>query len=272
MVCRSFLCAAAVCVALASAAGCAFVPKSELDAAQSQNRVLTEQNRAQLAEIANLKTHAAKVQDQLIEAERNLAALEGQSVTDGRQLAAYQREREAMRQQLGGMAYGWRSSGQERAHLAELARHSGLLKFDEQTGICKLEPDVLFESGRATLSGDARAALDQLAQVLRGQGAGQWRVMVVGHTDDRPPRGSEAGQRYADNRHLSAARALAVADYLQQAGLPEDRVGVAGFGRHQTIAANDTAAERQANRRVEIFVLGPETPVVGWTETTATLY
>jgi len=59
---------------------------------------------------------------------------------------------------------------------------------------------------------------------------------------------------------------------LRKAGIPDDRMGIAGFGQHQPISPNDTAESRQKNRRVEIFVVGPDTPVVGWSETLGTLY
>ena len=58
-----------------------------------------------------------------------------------------------------------------------------------------------------------------------------------------------------------------VADRLRQSGIAEDRMGVAGFGQFQPISANDSVQSRQKNRRVEIFVLSPETPVVGWADT-----
>ena len=47
---------------------------------------------------------------------------------------------------------------------------------------------------------------------------------------------------------------------------------MAGFGSHQPLAPNVSAADRRKNRRVEIFVMAPEVPIVGWTETTPTLY
>jgi hypothetical protein len=42
----------------------------QLGTLQTQNRSLLEQNRAQLAEMENLKAHARRLEDKLIEAER----------------------------------------------------------------------------------------------------------------------------------------------------------------------------------------------------------
>ena len=33
---------------------------------------------------------------------------------------------------------------------------------------------------------------------------------------------------------------------------------------HEPVATNGTAKDRQKNRRVEIFVMAPDVPVVGW--------
>ena len=55
--------------------------------------------------------------------------------------------------------------------------------------------------------------------------------------------------------------------------VPNDgRLGVAGFGAHEPVASNVSTNDRQKNRRVEIFVMAPETPVVGWTDTMPKLY
>jgi len=58
---------------LAPLAGC-YVPKSQLVNYETTNRVLAEQNRAQLVEIENLKVHSRQTEDQLIRAEQELAA------------------------------------------------------------------------------------------------------------------------------------------------------------------------------------------------------
>ena len=59
-------------------AACAFsgCESTKVASLESQNRVLAEQSRAQLAEIANLKAHSRKVEDQLISAEQRLAEMD----------------------------------------------------------------------------------------------------------------------------------------------------------------------------------------------------
>ena len=98
----------AVCLLLGpllSASGC-LVPKSQLTGCRSQNRILSEQCRAQLAEIENLKTHSRNVEDQLIRTEEELALLQEEVGLDHRQLANYQRERAELHEQFKGLANG----------------------------------------------------------------------------------------------------------------------------------------------------------------------
>jgi hypothetical protein len=61
----------------------------QLGTLQTQNRSLLEQNRAQLAEMENLKAHARRLEDKLIEAERRV---ESESGFDRRRVAASQRD------------------------------------------------------------------------------------------------------------------------------------------------------------------------------------
>lgn len=239
----------AVCSALA---GCRTVSQSKFDAAQTQNRTLSEQSKSQLAEIENLKVHARNVEDQLIRAEEDLARLDEQH-RGGR---------------LAGSAVPEALSGR----LADLAARYPSLQYDPKTGISKLDTDVLFDSGESKLKPASEKLLEEFADIFQSPEGRELKIMVVGHTDAQGIKGREVRKQYPDNWHLSTGRALAVSDRLRKAGLPEDRMGVAGFGQHQPISPNDTATARQKNRRVEIFVVGPETPVVGWTETLGTVY
>lgn len=105
-------------------------------------------------------------------------------------------------------------------------------------------PDILFDSGKATLRPQAREVLSKVAGILLV--AGGYRLQIEGHTDN-------VGN--ADyNLKLSERRALSVRDYLAQAGLSPDLMTTRGFGETQPIASNERPAERQKNRRVEIVV------------------
>jgi chemotaxis protein MotB len=246
---------------LSMAAGCQLVPKTHLDAAEAHNRTLVEQKNALLAENENLRTHSHRLEDQVKQAEEELAALEEQS--SGRHLV-----RGAAMPVQGGSDVPAKIS----KRLAQLSqRHEGL-EFDPQTGASKLDTDVLFDSGKAEIRTEAEPMLDEFAELLKSPEARELRVMVVGHTDNRRIGKRETRERYPDNWHLASARALAVAEYLQERGVREEQLAVTSFGKHQPIASNQSATERQRNRRVEIFVTGPHTPIVGWTETSKDLY
>ena len=136
----------------------------------------------------------------------------------------------------------------------------------------KLDTYLLFDSGDADLKPGADRILAEFADIFKSSDGRDFKIMVIGHADALGIKGREVRQRYPNNWHLSAGRALAVADRLRKAGLPEERMGVAGFGQYQPISPNDSPESRQKNRRVEIYVLGPETPVVGWADTTGGKY
>jgi flagellar motor protein MotB len=235
--------------AMASTAGC-FVPKSQLVNYETTNRVLSEQNRAQLVEIENLKAHTRQTEDQLIRAERELAADPNHPPLAG----------------TPGLPNGRRLPATVSQQLAGWARQYPNLHFDTETGVSKCDMDVLFDSGQAELRPAARNMLVELAQVLQLAEAKDLKIMVVGHTDNQRIVGQAAREKYANNFHLSTARALAVADLLRSQGLPDQRIGVAGFGAHEALVANDSAADRHKNRRVEIFVMPRDVPVVGWSD------
>lgn len=268
------VCAAALAAIslIASLGGCV-VPQSRYTAMETQNRALVEQNRAQLAEIENLNVHARNTADRLRRAEEELALFEEQSGLERRELADYRRQHEEMRRQFSGMAEGRGFvSPETNGRLAEISqRHRGLL-LDPAGGVAKLKTDVLFDSGSAELKPGAERVLSELAAVLQQPEARDMKLMVVGHTDDRLMAKRPAREKFPDNFALSTARAASVAKVLSRYGVDSSRIGIAGFGDHQPVASNDDPADRRKNRRVELFVLSPNVPIVGWTETTPNIY
>ena len=104
--------------------------------------------------------------------------------------------------------------------------------------------DVLFASGKSDLKPGAINNLDKLTVFLNKYP--ERSVTIEGHTDSV---GSEAL-----NLELSQRRAEAVKAYLVRQGVDAKRVLAAGKGESLPVASNDSAAERQQNRRVEIIV------------------
>jgi len=258
-----------LCV-LPAAVGCGpLVTRSQYAACQTQCQRLSEQMLAQQSEIAALNTHRRDVEDNLIKSERELAALDKQNQANLARIANYEREREQLYARVGGrpgVPVG------VSAQLAALAKRFPQLHFDPQTGMSKLDTDVLFETAKADLRPEAREMLTQFAGVLRSPEASGLRLMVVGHTDNERIVGPDVRQEFPNNWHLSAARALTVADFLRACGVPERQMGVAGYGQYQPVAANSSSGNRQENRRVELFLVAPEVPVVGMTETVTGVY
>lgn len=109
---------------------------------------------------------------------------------------------------------------------------------------------LLFKLNSSDLSGEGKSVLAELAPLFRDYLSGREdRLMVSGFTDDL---GHTEDSGHKDNWELSAARALSAARELIRAGVPKDRVVIAGFGDNAPLVPNDTPAHRAMNRRVEI--------------------
>lgn len=117
-----------------------------------------------------------------------------------------------------------------------------------------LEKDS-FPSGSAALEPDSRQTLARIGTLVAAMTGA---ITVSGHTDDVPMRN---GGLYRSNWELSSARAASVAHELLAAGLDPRRLMVSGHADTQPRAANDTAASRALNRRVDItFANGRDRP------------
>jgi chemotaxis protein MotB len=112
-----------------------------------------------------------------------------------------------------------------------------------------LTDKVLFDSGAADLKPQATPVLSKVAAILSKEGAHQ--VMVEGHTDNVPIRGS----MFPTNWELSTARASRVVRFLIGGGVAQRRLSAGGYAWLHPIDTNATAAGRSRNRRVEIVLL-----------------
>lgn len=95
----------------------------------------------------------------------------------------------------------------------------------------------------------AHNALNRVAQVILRMA--NCRVMVTGHTDDRPVQ----TRTFPSNWELSAARAASVAKALMENGISPDALVIQGKSRFNPLVANTSAENRRINRRVEISLI-----------------
>ena len=80
-------------------------------------------------------------------------------------------------------------------------------------------------------------------------------VDIYGYTDNQGWKNSTAEQSYQKNLNLSQERAQSVSTYLMSCGVAGDQIQkVEGLGEADPIADNSTAAGRQENRRVEVYM------------------
>ncbi len=124
------------------------------------------------------------------------------------------------------------------AQLAELAAKK------TERGMVITLGDVLFGTDLARLNPEGMRTAQKLADVL--QQNMQRTVLIEGFTDST---GSAA-----HNQELSERRAAAVRNALQEMGVARDRIATRGYGPSYPVASNDTAQNRQLNRRVEIVL------------------
>ena len=104
-----------------------------------------------------------------------------------------------------------------------------------------------FALGKADLPDDVRAKLDELANKLKADPAGNY-LEIEGHTDST---GSTAG-----NERLGLARAENVKRYLYETyQIPLHKINVISYGEDKPVAPNNTRDGRAQNRRVVIKVL-----------------
>jgi flagellar motor protein MotB len=129
------------------------------------------------------------------------------------------------------------------------------LKSDPRGMKYEVAESLLFEPGKATLRAKGKEVLRQVSGRLGGMSE---KIIVEGHTDDRPIV-VHAKEFTRGNLELSGERALNVAMFLKsEGGLEANRVSFAGKGEHDPIVANDSDAHRAKNRRVEIIIVRNE--------------
>ena len=111
--------------------------------------------------------------------------------------------------------------------------------------LARLE-DALFDYDKATVRDDARTALRDDVDVIRGILADwpQQKLLIEGHADER---GSE---EY--NMALGDRRARAAEDFLSSMGVAQVQLTIVSFGKDRPVCTDKTEDCWQKNRRAHI--------------------
>ena len=161
-------------------------------------------------------------------------------VSGARAVIGATREVQGLTSGIGGSARGVTASVKD---LAAAMRDLGATESDIEVHI-ELPADVLFDVDKADIRPDAAKALAHLAIVIRSYTGP---VRLIGHTDSD---GSDA-----HNLGLSQRRAQSVQRWLvEKEALAAPRFATEGLGETKPVAANDTAENKQRNRRVEAII------------------
>ena len=214
--------------------------RQDLAAAEAANNNRDEPQTDQMAYIA---AQTARVAQQRAAAKADDARI-AQGTAERDRIQAQARSREA------NVAVAQRNAALEQS--AQLQAEVEALKAKQtDRGLVLTLGDVLFDTGRASLSPGAAAKLDRLAQFLSEHP--DRRVQIEGFTD------SVGGDAY--NLDLSERRAEAVKAALTMRGIDPSRIATEGYGKAYPVASNGDSGGRQLNRRVEVVIGNANTPI-----------
>lgn len=119
------------------------------------------------------------------------------------------------------------------------------------TVILRVNDNIFFDSGDATIKSEAYQLLDNLAQLFAERMDIIEVINIEGHTDTDPISTSQ----YTDNWDLSTKRATNTVRYLlKNEGLDATKMVPKGLSEYHPIATNETAEGKAQNRRVDFVI------------------
>lgn len=240
---------------LALSTGCVGVNHHYLQQSQLRSQMLARQNQQMSGSLGSLTAENQALKQSLDVANQRLANIQGSN----------SQLEERVRNLLANARSGSSPlSDSATRRLEELRQKYPQFEFDPATGVSKFDSDLLFALGSDEVRPEGLQLLDDFAKIMNQPDAQHLRVLVVGHTDDKPISKASTKSRHPTNWHLSTNRANSVVLAMKKSGVQEKRMEAAGCSMFQPVTANTDDKSRAKNRRVEIFVLAPEAAVAGW--------
>jgi chemotaxis protein MotB len=211
-----------------------------LNAAQAELDKLSVDHKRAQADAQRSTRSSTELETQLGEHKTRVTDLEAQLAATTGRLS----ELEASRAEIDARLAEFRRMTQQFQSMIDAGRLE--VVFRRGRMIVALPAQVLFPSGSDKLTEEGQKALRDVGAILHG--VNDRRFIVAGHTDNVPVSTAE----FADNWHLSTARALRVTEALIGAGMRPSQLVAAGHAEFEPVATNKTVRGRQKNRRIEI--------------------
>lgn len=215
--------------------------QERLEAARQQVETLTAARDAALADAQTARRDLETSQDRLAALRANLDGLPPVDAARDRPRESGPSLADRLRSLVGG-------AGDAAPEAAETV-------FVDDGRTLQLSASIAFASGQAALSDEGRRAVDRVAERLltdlRERPSARWRLLVEGHTDNRPI----STEQFPSNWELSAARAAAVTRRLSARGVPAERLLAVGRAAFEPVATGDDPASLAANRRIEFEIV-----------------
>lgn len=242
----------AISLAVFSLTGCNMVPRNDLANAQNRTRQLYNQNKTMAMDRQGLINENQRLQQELADM-RSRGDLLQQRVDN----------LQGERGRISNVKNTNPLSDSANRQFQDLADKYPDFEFDPQTGVSKINNEILFPSGSDELGPEAQNLLRDFARILNKGDSAQLNILVVGHTDDQPVGKARTKAMHGDNWYLSCDRAISVVHSLQRNGVKPARMGATGYSMYQPRVAQTSDQARKQNRRVEIFVLAPNASMAG---------
>ncbi len=129
----------------------------------------------------------------------------------------------------------------------DLLKNAKITKIDDRM-LVTFDKMNFFKTAEIEPNAEGQETLKEFAQKFVPY-AGLYKISIKAFTDKRPVKN---GHRYLDNMELSALRALAALRTLQRAGIPLEKLELAGYGEMNKIQSLMTPAKLKELSGIEL--------------------
>jgi chemotaxis protein MotB len=238
--------------------------QTERQALQAERQTLQKQRAELQQQIDSLDAQRSALEQQKASLERDSVTLQTrvgllaqERTTLERQQAELKKQIDALEQQKAQLLA---ASQQTQSQYDALVRNltdevnKGQLQVRQYKNMLTVDvaEQLFFDSGQASLKDSGKEVLKKVGDALKAYDDKV--IRIIGHTDNVPI--AKALQKvFPSNWELSVARATTVVRYLQEVGIPPERLIATGRAEYAPVAPNDSAEGRKKNRRIEITLI-----------------